>query len=425
MGPEGEKETVRPGGEDPLPGTTRPERAEGRGGRWRGYPRRIFRSGTTLLLLAAVLVAAFAVYWFRYRPWVSTDDAQVDSHINTVSARVGGYVTRVNVDDNRKVEAGAILAEIDPSRYRIALDKAKAEYADAVASAEAARTGVPIASVTTASQLTTARAAVENGRAGIVAAERQLEGAQAREREAEANDARAQKDLQRYTMLVSRDAVARQTYDLAVSTAKASAASLDVARAATHAAGEQVVQARGRLAQTQAELRTAGTGPRQISITRARADSADAAVKKAQTALEQARLNLQYTKVVAPVSGIVGNRTVEVGQNVSPGQTLLSIVQVGDLWVTANFKETQIRGMKPGRLVRIYVDVNGRTYEGRVDSIGAASGARFSLFPPENATGNYVKVVQRVPVKIVFGNGQDVERMLRPGMSVEPEVKVR
>ncbi len=425
MGPEGEKETVRPGGEDPPPGTTRPERAEGRGGRRRGSPRRIFRSGATLLLLVAVLVAAFAVYWFRYRPWVSTDNAQVDGHISTVSARVGGYVTRVNVDDNREVETGAILAEIDPSGYGIALDKAKAEYADAVASAEAARAGVPIASVTTASRMAAARAAVGNGQAGIVAAERQLEGARAREREAEANDARAQKDLRRYTTLLSRDAVAHQTYDLAVSTAKAAAASLDVARASTHAAGEQVVQARGRLAQTQAELRTAGTGPRQISITRARADSADAAVKKALTALEQARLNLQYTKILAPVSGIVGNRTVEVGQNVSPGQTLLSIVQVGDLWVTANFKETGIRGMKPGQRVKIYVDANGRTYEGRVDSIGGASGARFSLFPPENATGNYVKVVQRVPVKIVFKNGQDVERMLRPGMSVEPEVKVR
>jgi len=412
--------------EDNGPGSGAAEKGspEGGGG-WRGYPRRAARLRTALILLAVVLIAAFAVYWFRYRPWMSTDDAQVDGHISTVSARVGGYVTQVNVDDNRKVEAGAILVEIDPTGYRIALEKAKAEYADAVASAEAARTGVPIASVTTASQLATARAAVENGRAGVVAAERQLEGAQAREREAEANNVRAQKDLQRYTMLVSRDAVAHQTYDLAVSTAKAAAASLDVARASTHAAGEKVVQARGRLSQTQADLRTAGTGPRQISITRARADSADAAVKKALTALEQARLNLQYTKVLAPVSGIVGNRTVEVGQNVSPGQTLLSIVQVGDLWVIANFKETQIRGMKPGQRVKIYVDANGRTYEGRVDSIGAASGARFSLFPPENATGNYVKVVQRVPVKIVFENGQDVGQMLRPGMSVEPEVKVR
>ena len=425
MEPESEKEMARPGGENPLPGTTASERAERGGGGPRSYLRGVFRSRTTLLLPVAVLFAAFAVYWFRYRPWVSTDDAQVDGHISTVSARVGGYVTRVNVEDNRKVEVGAILAEIDPSGYRIALNKAEAEYADATASAEAARTGVPIASVTTASQLATARAAVENARAGVAAAERELEAAQAREREAEANNARAQKDLQRYDLLVSRDAVARQTYDLAVATAKVSAASLDVERAATHAAGEQVIQARDRLAQTQAELRTAGTGPQQISITRARADSADAAVKKARTTMEQARLNLQYTKVLAPVSGIVGDRTVEVGQNVSPGQTLLSIVQVGDLWVTANFKETQIRGMKPGQPARIYVDANGRTYKGRVDSIGGASGARFSLFPPENATGNYVKVVQRVPVKIVFENGQDVERMLRPGMSVEPEVKVR
>jgi membrane fusion protein (multidrug efflux system) len=425
MEPESEKKTMRSGAEDPPPGAAGQERADGSDGPRRRYPRGVLRSGSTVLLLVAVLIGAFAVYWFRYRPWVSTDDAQVDGHIATVSARIGGYVAQVNTDDNRKVEAGAVLAEIDPSGYKIALDKAEAEYADAIASAEAARTGVPIASVTTAGQLTSARAAVENGRAGVSAAGRQLEGAQAREREAEANNARAQKDLQRYAMLLSRDVIARQTYDLAVATAKTSAASLDAARSAVHAAAEQVVQARGLLAQAEAELRTAGTGPEQVSITRARADSAAAAVEKARTALEQARLNLQYTKILAPVSGIVGNRTVEVGQNVSPGQTLLSIVQVGDLWVTANFKETQIRGMKPGQPVRIYVDANGHTYEGRVDSIGAASGARFSLFPPENATGNYVKVVQRVPVKIVFSNGQDVERMLRPGMSVEPSVKVR
>jgi membrane fusion protein (multidrug efflux system) len=376
-------------------------------------------------VLALVLVAAFAVYWFRYRPWMSTDDAQVDGHISTVSARVGGYVTQVNVENNRRVEAGTVLAVIDPTDYRIALEKAEADYADSQAAAEAARAGVPIMSVSTVSQLETAQAALENARAGVVAAGKRLEAAQAAVREAEANNVRAQKDLERYQQLFSKGAVAHQAYDQAVATAKASAATQEAARASAHAAGEQVVQARGLLAQMQAEVRTAGTGPRQIAVVQARADSAEAATKKSRTALEQAKLNLGYTNVVAPVSGIVGNRTVEVGQNVLAGQTLLSIVQVDDLWVTANFKETEIRDMKPGQLARIYVDTNGRTYEGHVDSIGGASGARFSLFPPENATGNYVKVVQRIPVRLVFEKGQGVRRALRPGMSVVPEEKVR
>ncbi len=424
MEPKEEKGMTRP--EDGGPGSGSAGKGNpGDGGRRRGGPRGAVRLRAALALLAAVLIAVFAVYWFRYRPWVPTDDAQVDGHISTVSARVGGYVTRVNVENNRRVEAGTVLATIDPADYRIALEKAEADYADSLASAEAVRAGVPITSVTTASRLAAAEAGAENARAGVVAAERRLEAAQALEREAEARDVKAQADLKRYRVLLSREAVARQTYDRGAAAARASAAARDAARASAHAAGEQVVQARGLLAQTQAEVRTAQTGPHQISIVRARADSAESATKKFRTALEQARLNLRYTDVLAPVSGIVGNRTVEVGQNVSAGQTLLSIVQVGDLWVTANFKETEIRDMKPGQPARIYVDANGRTYNGHVDSIGGASGARFSLFPPENATGNYVKVVQRIPVKLVFEKGQDVESALRPGMSVQPEVKVR
>jgi membrane fusion protein (multidrug efflux system) len=422
MLPENDKDATRQGERGPAPAGN--GRADN-GGRWRAYSRRAGRLRTALIVLALLLVAAFAVYWFRYRPWMSTDDAQVDGHISTVSARVGGYVTRVNVENNRRVDAGTVLAVIDPSDYRIALEKAQADYADSLAAAEAARAGVPITSVSTVSQLETAQAALDNARAGVVAAEKRLEAAQAAVREAEANDARAQKDLERYKLLISKDVIAHQAYDQAVATAKASSATLEAARASAHAAGEQVVQARGLLAQTQAEVRTARTGPRQIAIVRARADSAEAATQKSRTALEQARLNLKYTDVVAPVSGIVGNRTVEVGQNVSAGQTLLSIVQVDDLWVTANFKETEIRDMKPGQPARIYVDANGRTYKGHVDSIGGASGARFSLFPPENATGNYVKVVQRIPVRLVFDRGQGVRRALRPGMSVVPEVKVR
>jgi membrane fusion protein (multidrug efflux system) len=185
------------------------------------------------------------------------------------------------------------------------------------------------------------------------------------------------------------------------------------------AARKQVKQAEGRLKQAKAELETARTGPQQVSVTRARAESADAAVKRAKAALDQAELNLGYTRIVAPVAGVASNRTVEVGQ------VLLSVVPLNDIWVTANFKETQLRRMRPGQRVRISVDTYGRTYDGQVDSIAGASGARFSLFPPENATGNYVKVVQRIPVKILFENGQDKEHLLRPGMSVEPKVKVK
>jgi len=424
MEPKDELEAKPVAGSRPAAGPTEHE-VPGNGGGRDAYSRRTRRLRAVLIALPFLLAAAFAVYWFRYRPWTSTDDAQVDGHISTVSARVGGYVTRVDVEDNRRVETGTVLALIDPTDYRIALEKAQADYADSVAAAEAARTGVPITSVSTASQLDTAQAALANAKAGVTAAEKRVEAAQAAVQEAQANDARAQKDLERYRLLVSEDAVARQQYDQTLATAKASAATLKAAQASAHAAVEQVVQAQGLLAQTRAGVRTAHTGPRQVAAARARADSAEAATKKARTALDQAQLNLEYTHVVAPVSGIVGNRTVEVGQNVAAGQTLLSIVQVDDLWVTANFKETEIRDMKPGQPARIYVDANGRTYRGHVDSIGGASGARFSLFPPENATGNYVKVVQRIPVRIVFEKGQGVRRALRPGMSVEPEVRVR
>jgi membrane fusion protein (multidrug efflux system) len=186
-----------------------------------------------------------------------------------------------------------------------------------------------------------------------------------------------------------------------------------------------VTQADGKLAQAEANQRTAGTGPKQITITRARAESALAAADRKKADLEQAQLNLSYTKVVAPVSGIVSNRTVEVGQNVQPGQELMKLIPLDDIWVTANLKETQLRDMKPGRRVTIGVDATGKKYKGRVDSIAGASGARFSILPPENATGNYVKVVQRIPVKIVFEPGETKGHELRPGMSVEPKVWIR
>lgn len=388
-------------------------------------PRLQRRARLALAGAAAVLLLGGAVFWWYSSHWAETDDAQVDGHLNPISARIVGHVVRVNVDDNQFVRAGTVLVEIDPTDYRVARDRAAAEYANAVAEAAAARASVPITTASSAGRLTTARAQVDNARAGITAAEKRLAAAEARLRESEAKNARAQADLARYRPLVARDVVSRQQFDQTLAAAKSAAAEVDAARATANVARQEVTQAGDRLAQAQAELHTARTAPQQVTVSRSRASAAAAAVKRARAALEQAELNLRYTRVSAPVDGIVGRKSAEVGQNVQPGQVLLVLVPTGDIWVTANFKENQLRRLRPGQRARISVDAYGRTYDGYVESIGGASGARFSLFPPENATGNYVKVVQRIPVRLRFVRGQDQEHLLRPGMSVVPKVRVR
>jgi len=284
---------------------------------------------------------------------------------------------------------------------------------------------VPVTSISTTSQLSTSAADVENARAGINAAKQQFEAAKAQLSQAEANNAKAQSDLVRYKQLVDKQEISLQQYDQAVANAKASAAAVEGARAAANAAAQQVTQAQAKLAQAEAGLRAAHTAPQQMAIMRARAQSAEATAARKKAELEQAELNLAYTKVVSPVSGVVSNRTVEVGQNVQPGQELMKVIPLEDIWVTANFKETQLKDMRVGQSVTIFVDATSKKYRGHVDSIAGASGARFSLLPPENATGNYVKVVQRIPVKIVFEPGETKGHELRPGMSVEPKVWIR
>ena len=224
-------------------------------------------------------------------------------------------------------------------------------------------------------------------------------------------------------MIVKRE-ISRQQYDQAVAASKASAAAVIEAQAGVAAAEQRVTEARSRLRQAEAELRSAHTRPEQLQVTRARAQAAAAAVEEAQAELHRAELNLQYTTIVAPADGIVGKRTAVVGQNVSPGQTLLVIVPTRDIWVTANFKETELKGMRVGQSVRIHVDAYDRDYRGKVEGIAGATGVQFSLLPPENATGNYVKVVQRVPVRIVFDPGQDPHHLLQVGLSVEPRVRL-
>ncbi len=387
-------------------------------------PRHRMRFKRIAIVGAAVLVVIGFLVWWHYAGWESTDDAQVDAHIYAVSARVSGHVLKVNVDDNQYVKAGDVLVEIDPTDYQVALARAQAEYADAQATAEAARIGLPIASVTTSSQEQNANAEVQNSTAGSEAARRQLEAAQARLRQAESDNAKTQSDLNRYKQLVAKDEISKQQYDQVFAAASAAAANVDAARANVATAQQQVSQSRSKIIEANAAARTAHTAPQQVSVMRARYQSAEAIGQKNKAALDQAGLNLKYTRIVAPVSGVVGRRAVEVGQNVQIGQEILSIVPE-EVWITADFKETQLAKMRAGQPVEIKADVNGRKYRGHVDSIGAASGARFSLLPPENATGNYVKVVQRVPVKIVLENGENADHALRPGMSVEPRVKVK
>jgi membrane fusion protein (multidrug efflux system) len=379
------------------------------------------------VVVVAVLIAAAIVFYQLYAAWESTDDAQIDGYIFPVSSRVPGYVTRVLVDNNQYVEAGTVLAQLDPKDYEVAVANAKAALANDQATAASQQFNVPITSVSTTTQLSSAQADIRNVEAGLLVSQRSSEAAQAALREAEANDLKAQDDVSRYKPLAERDEIPRQQYTQAVNSQKATAAAVEAARASAAAVEQQVTQARSRLSTAQAQLQYAETRPQQISVQRSRARAAEAETERAAAALQQAQLNLQYTTIPAPVAGIVGQRSVHPGQNVSPGQQLMTIVPLDsqNIWVTANFKETQLASMRPGQVVRIYVDTYGRTYHGQVLNIAGASGARYSLLPPENATGNYVKVVQRIPVKIVFEKGQDPEHLLRPGMSVEPDVKVR
>lgn len=408
------------------------------------------RPGARRLLAAGVagLLALAAAGWWYYGGREATDDAQVDGHIVQVASRVGGTVLSVRVEDNQRVAAGTVLVEVDPRDYRVALQRAEADYADAQAALAGAEAGVPITSTTTASQVSAAGAGVARAEAGVAVAGREadaararLVSAQARLREATANATRVNRDLERMKQLIAKDEISQQQYDAAVAGAEAANAAVETAGAAVTEATQAVsvaesrrVQAGGALTQSRAELRSAQTAPEQVAVTRARLQSAQARVLQAKAALDMAHLNLQYTTITAPVAGNVSRRTVEPGQTIQPGQPLLAVVPLEDgartagrpsVWVTANFKETQLRHMRVGQTASVAVDAYGRSYSGRVESIAAATGARFSLLPPENATGNFVKVVQRVPVKIVLDKGQDPEYLLRPGMSVVATVRIR
>ena len=401
-------------------------------------PRRLRKWWRFLIAFVVLALLAFGGIriWRYLNTYESTDDAQIDGHINAISTRISGNVIDVRVEDGQIVNAGDVLVRLDPKDYEVAVAKAQADLADAQAALESSRTDIPITATNTASQLKTAHSGKADAAAFLAGAERQLgaararlESAQAQVREAEANYKKAADDERRYKLLVDKSEIPRQQYDTAVQAAVAAQATVDARKAAVVEAQQNIVvaqtaidQANQRITQADASIESAQTAPKQVAVSESKAKAAVAQVAQKKALLDQAKLNLSYTTILAPVSGIVGKKTVELGQNVVPGQQMFAIVPLDDIWVTANFKETQLARMKPGQRVRVEVDAYGRSYQGKIVAVGGASGSRFSVIPPENATGNYVKVVQRIPVRINLDPGQNADHLLRPGMSVNPKV---
>ncbi len=400
--------------------------------------KKLVRAIVLLVALGAVAVGSFYA-WRYFSAYESTDDAEVDGHINAISARISGYVLDVPVDNERYVKAGDVLARIDPKDYRVALANAQADLAAAEAAFLSSRIDVPITSTTTSSQLKNARSGRADTDAALLGAQRQLSAAQARLDTAEAQVREAQStykntadDVARYKLLIAKDEIPQQRYDTAVSISNTAKATVDARQAAVAEAQQNVRvaqsaidQANARIAEADASIESALTAPQQVAVSQARAKSAEAQVAQRRALVEQAQLNLSYCTIVAPVSGIIEKKSVEVGSNVSPGQELMAVIPLDDIWITADFKEAQLRHMKAGQRVTFSVDAYGREYKGRVTGIGGASGSLLSLLPPENATGNFVKVVQRLPVRIDIDPNQNDDQRLRPGMSVEPKVYVK
>ncbi|QNI32761.1 HlyD family secretion protein [Alloacidobacterium dinghuense] len=390
-------------------------------------PTRKVSKKVWVIALAAVGLLGALGYWLYARHFESTDDAQVDGHFAQLSTRITGTVTYVNplVENDRFVTAGTLLLELDPRDYEAALAHAKATLETKEGQLHASQLQVPITDASAYSQLHLAEAARQEAIASVAAAEAELTAAQHRVQQDQAVADRAERDRVRYAALAEKREISRSYYDARATDATASAQSLDSDRAAVAAAGQKIAQARSLVAQREAQVTSAHTAPQQASDVRAQLESAQGELDQARADVRTAELNLSYTKIYAPVSGVVGHKTVELGHRVQPGQSLLTVVPVDDIWITANFKETQLRRMRPGQPVTIHVDTFGRDYKGVVEDMAGASGPLFSLFPPENASGNYVKIVQRFPIRVHIDQGQDPQHDLRPGMSVEATVRVR
>lgn len=380
-----------------------------------------------IIAVIAILVIAGVGFWWHSTYSEDTDDAQINGHLVQISSRIAGQISKVYVQENQFVNAGDPIADIDARDLQVAVENAQAALASAEANAAAAKVNVPITSINTGSTLSSAGADLSAAHASVAQAEKQLDAAKARVEQAQANNTKAQSDLERYKPLVEKDVISKQQYDAAVAAAASAQASVVDAQASQQAASDAVRVAHERTAQAEAQLNSAKTGPQQVAAQNARARQAIAQVQQAEAQLDQAKLNLSYAHIVAPVAGIITRKSVEINQNVSVGQNLLTLVSLDDLWVTANFKETQLRHMAAGQSVEVHVDATGKSYQAKVTQIGGATGSVLSLFPPENATGNYVKVVQRVPVRVDFTDlkDEDSKHLLRPGLSVEATVRVK
>jgi membrane fusion protein, multidrug efflux system len=384
--------------------------------------------GRAFLIFFLVLVIAGGVglyFYLQSRQFESTDDAEVEAHLNAISSRVDGSITRVYVDSNQFVKAGDPLVDLDPRDFQVAVDQARAQLAQAQSQVTAQQPNIPITQEENTQNISGGEADVANAQAAIGVAERDRESAVARLAEAQANATKAQADLSRYTLLIKNEEVSQQEFDQVAATAKAQEATVAANRAAVESAGRTVDQRQAQLAQVRTRLaQYRNNAPGLVAIRQANVQSQQANQQTAQAILEQAQLKLSYTKIVAPADGIILRRSSEVGEHINAGQQLLSIAQIGDIWVTANFKETQLHNIRPGQSAIIHVDALRQEFEGYVENIGGSTGAVDSVLPPENATGNYVKVVQRIPVRLRFKPNQNGLDRLRPGMSVEPDVRI-
>ena len=388
-------------------------------------------SNRRFIVIAVIVLLVLAGTFFYWRSTFTedTDDAQVDGNLYQVSSRIVGHVVKVYVSDNQRVHAGDLLAEVDPTDYQVAVDQAEADLASAQAQYVQASTNVPITNTNVNTNVTTSGYDVQGSQAQVAEAQKQVAAANARVAQANANAKKTQDDVDRYAPLVQKDVISKQQYDAAVQAAAGAKAQVAESEADVLAQQNAVQTAQQKLAQAQAQsAQSVQNRPGQIRVEQSRAAAAAATVKQAQARVEQARLNLSYTKIAAPTDGIVNKKNVEVGANLSAGQDLMTIIPLTDLWVTANFKETQLAHMQTCQKVELSVDAyGGRKFSGVLTQVGGATGSMLSLFPPENATGNYVKVVQRIPVRIDFTNlaQEDGDYVLRPGLSVTPDVEVK
>ena len=382
--------------------------------------------GLVAILIALVAAGIGAYFLWNYlQSYEATDDAEIEGHIAQIGSRIAGTVVGVYVENARSVVQGQTLADLDPRDYETALAQARAAFAQAQAALEEQAPNVPITQTTQATNVSTAALQVANASATAQQARQSYESAKADLAQAEANETNAAAEEARYRELVAKDEVSREQYDQKLTALHAQQALVASRRASAEAAQKTIDQREAELATARERYREAQTNqPREIAVQHASVATRRANVTAAAAQVEQAKLNLSYCKILAPEAGIIGNKTVEVGQQVAPGQELLAITPTDDLWVTANFKETQIKSMHPGQRVTIHVDAIDQDFNGYVQNLPGATGAMYSLLPPENATGNYVKVVQRLPVRIRFKPNQKGFERLRPGMSVEPKVWV-